>query len=85
MSALQLAAVLAAAVVALWPQLSRLGVGLLRSTPSYPVIEKTPAYLEAMGDLARVRLRLRSTDLLDDDRKKAIDALTLALVEGSDV
>jgi hypothetical protein len=85
MSALQVAAVLAAAVIALWPQFSRLATALTRSTPSYPVAEKTPAYLDAMADLARVRLRLRSTDLLDDDRRKAIDALTLALVEGSDV
>jgi hypothetical protein len=31
-----------------------------------------------------VRLRLRATGTLDDDRKKAIDVLTLGLVDGSD-
>ena len=46
--------------------------------------EPTPSYRDAIYHLAQVRLRLRSTQLLDDARKKAFDSLTLALVEGSD-
>lgn len=43
-----------------------------------------PSYQASLTSLAAVRLRLLQTDQLDDDRKAAIDALTLALVSGSD-
>ena len=43
-----------------------------------------PTYQDAMRDLANVRLRLLQTKQLDDKVKAAIDALTLALVAGSD-
>jgi hypothetical protein len=44
-----------------------------------------PTYQSAIADLAHVRLRLVQTKALDDKTKAAIDALTLALVAGSDV
>jgi hypothetical protein len=44
-----------------------------------------PTYQSAIADLAHVRLRLLQTEKLDETAKKAIDALTLALVAGSDV
>jgi hypothetical protein len=43
-----------------------------------------PTYQSAIADLAHVRLRLVQTKALDDKTKAAIDALTLALVAGSD-
>lgn len=43
-----------------------------------------PHYRDAIWHLAQVRFRLRATDALNDDEKKAIDVLTLALVDGSD-
>ena len=43
-----------------------------------------PTYQASLAALAAVRLRLLQTEQLDDDRKAAIDALTLALVAGSD-
>ena len=49
--------------------------------PSKPV---APTYQAAIANLALVRLRLNLTETLTDPEKKAIDALTLALVSGSD-
>jgi hypothetical protein len=52
-----------------------------------PAIQKPAAgigYQKAMADLATVRRRLVETKQLDDQAKKAIDTLTLALVAGSD-
>lgn len=43
-----------------------------------------PTYQASLAALAAVRLRLLQTEQLDADRKAAIDALTLALVTGSD-
>lgn len=43
-----------------------------------------PTYQAAIANLALVRLRLNLTETLTDPEKKAIDALTLALVSGSD-
>ena len=43
-----------------------------------------PSYQASLAALAAVRLRLLQTEALDADRKAAIDALTLALVSGSD-
>lgn len=89
MSTIQYLAAAAAVCVALWPQIvlavERL-VGYLGSddhdhTPA-PLVG--PSYKEAISALASVRLRLKSTDCLDEDRRKAIDVLTLGLVDGSD-
>ena len=43
-----------------------------------------PSYRDAIYYLAQVRFRLRVTGALDADQMKAIDVLTLALVDGSD-
>lgn len=43
-----------------------------------------PSYRDAIYYLAQVRFRLRATETLDADQMKAIDVLTLALVDGSD-
>jgi hypothetical protein len=67
--------------VAFWPQI-RDALGMIRLPAAAD--EPTPSYRDAIYHLAQVRLRLRSTQLLDDARKKAFDSLTLALVEGSD-
>jgi hypothetical protein len=85
MTTLQYIAAIAAVVVALWPQIKRLGVwagGALPPPP--PPAGPEPSYSAAINHLAQVRLRLRLTQTLDDERKKAIDVLTLALVDGSD-
>jgi hypothetical protein len=44
-----------------------------------------PSYEDAILRLADVRHRLNATDALGDDQRKAIDVLTLALVDGSDL
>lgn len=85
----QILAVAAAVLVAVWPQVYAAGervVGWMFSddgdhAPAKPL---GPTYQAAMLALASVRLRLRSTDCLDDNRKQAIDVLTLGLVDGSD-
>lgn len=83
----QLAVGAIAVVVAFWPQLfaALQHVASWSGTPVRPLGEVVaPSYRDAIYHLAQVRLRLRTTDVLDDARKQAIDALTLALVEGSD-
>lgn len=78
---LQGAAAFAAIIVAAGPQLKSV-LALFKPKP----LEETvaPSYRDAMTALASVRLRLRATDRLDEDRKKAFDSITLALVDGSD-
>jgi hypothetical protein len=44
----------------------------------------TPAYRDSIYNLSQVRLRLLKTQSLGEDQKRAIDVLTLALVDGSD-
>lgn len=85
----QVVAVVAAAVVALWPQIyaaAEHAVGWFASDDGdhTPAAIVGPSYKEAIAALASVRLRLRSTDCLDETRKQAIDVLTLGLVDGSD-
>jgi hypothetical protein len=46
--------------------------------------QKAPSYRDSIFFLSEVRRRLIVTETLDDSRKKAIDVLTLALVDGSD-
>ena len=43
-----------------------------------------PSFQTAINSLAGIRQRLVATDCLGDTQKQAIDALTLALVDGSD-
>lgn len=43
-----------------------------------------PSYRDSIYYLAQVRSRLLATGALNDDQRKAIDVLTLALVDGSD-
>ena len=50
-----------------------------------PGRSRTPTYEQAILRLADVRSRLAATKTLGDDQKKAIDVLTLALVDGSDL
>jgi hypothetical protein len=86
----QLAVGAIAVFVAFWPQLlaaARQAASWFKDsgTPVRPLDEVVaPSYRDAIYHLAQVRLRLRTTGVLDDARKQAIDALTLALVEGSD-
>lgn len=52
--------------------------------PTKPEEAVAPSYVQAIGDLAGVRSRLKDTDCLQEAQMKAIDVLTLALVAGSD-
>lgn len=76
--------------VAFWPQLcaaaQHVAAMFIDSGPPPKPLDEVvaPNYRDAIYHLAQVRLRLRTTGVLDDARKQAIDALTLALVEGSD-
>lgn len=89
---LQVAAGVAAVLVALWPQIAALlkqvkvpSVSPIRPAPAAPKpTVQPPSYAESIMHLAIVRTRLVSTALLGDEQKKSIDVLTLALVEGSD-
>jgi len=86
----QVAVGLVAVGVAFWPQLHAASQQVASwfkdsGPPVRPLDEVVaPSYRDAIYHLAQVRLRLRTTGVLDDTRKQAIDALTLALVEGSD-
>jgi hypothetical protein len=73
MNVLQYLAAAAAVAVVAWPMI-----------PSLGSLSGPPPYREAIWHLSRVRARLRGTQKLDDDQKRAIDVLTLALVDGSD-
>jgi len=85
----QILAVAAAVLVAIWPQVYAAGeqaIGwMFADDGDHPPAKRLgPTYQAAMIALANVRLRLRSTDCLDETRKQAIDVLTLGLVDGSD-
>lgn len=75
----------------LWPLLPAIirGVFLFFDGPPRPVkpLDEVvaPNYRDAIWHLAQVRFRLRVTQKLDEDQRRAIDVLTLALVDGSDV
>lgn len=82
----------AALAVAAWPQIRTASAwlaSLWNDDPSVPPVRPlhevvSPNYQTAIANLAAVRLRLIHTKCLGDDQKKAIDSLTLALVDGSD-
>lgn len=68
----------------LLPAAARFFFDWLEPPAPVPVDFAAPNYRDAIWNLAQVRFRLRVTDSLNDDQKKAIDVLTLALVDGSD-
>lgn len=74
--------IIGAAALLFGPRLARQTVPALGPAPSPPHL--APTYQSAISDLAHVRLRLIQTDHMDDKVKASIDALTLALVAGSD-
>ena len=92
MTILQSLAAVAALCVAFAPQLQlfvQWAIGLWQDDsivpPPKPLEEAiAPSYRDAIANLATVRLRLLGTAKLGDEQKKAIDTLTLALVDGSD-
>jgi hypothetical protein len=71
---------LAAAGVFFLPAIKQAGKTAATATAK----QSSPSYQAAIANLALVRLRLNLTETLTDPEKKAIDALTLALVAGSD-
>ncbi|NDC63468.1 MAG: hypothetical protein EBZ59_05660 [Planctomycetia bacterium] len=83
----------AAAAVAFWPA-QKVASSMFEAKPDAPAPEpvpvcppsaaRRPAFRPAIDSLAYVRSRLVATDSLDEKAKAAIDALTLALVAGSD-
>lgn len=85
---MQYAAVIAAIVVAASPQLRQVLGGF--SWPSLGGGSKPspaasgPTFKAAIDALSVVRTRVVSTGHFDEAQKQAIDALTLALVDGSD-
>lgn len=93
MTILQSLAAVAALGVAFAPQVQlfiQWAIGLWQDDslvpPPKPLEEAiAPSYQDAIANLATVRLRLRATDRLGDEQKKAVDTLTLALVDGSDL
>lgn len=95
MTYLQVAAAAAALGVAFWPTVSQAVSAWLTASsvdgPAKQPVEgqmvpakQAPSYRDAIYYLSEVRRRLVVTETLDDSRKKAIDVLTLALVDGSD-
>lgn len=93
MTAVQVLAAVAGLAVLFGPQVQlaiQWVIGLWQDDktvpPPKPLEEAiAPSYRDAISDLANVRLRLRATDRLGDEQKKAVDTLTLALVDGSDL
>lgn len=83
---MQWAGVAAAVAVALWPQAKALSAGvaawLERKAPA--THRAGVGFQAAVDHLANVRLRLLQTSALEEEQKKAIETLTLALVAGSD-
>jgi hypothetical protein len=89
MSVFQVACGVAAVAVAVWPEASKMLAWAMSDDKNVPApkplsVAVAPNYQTAIANLAAVRLRLLRTECLGDDQKKAIDVLTLALVDGSD-
>lgn len=87
MTAWQYLAAAVGLVVVAWPTLLRWAFSLFDgpSPPVRPLDEVVaPNYRDSIWHLSQVRFRLRATSKLDEDQKRAIDILTLALVDGSD-
>lgn len=71
----------AACAILLWPA-PPAGISNPFAVPASP--KRGPDYMEAVAALQTVRTRLVQTGALDAEQQKAVDALTLALVSGSD-
>lgn len=90
MTAIQALAGIAGLVVLLWPALPaaaewvRVNLKEPVSPPVRPVVPDEPSYHDALLALSAVRARLVATDTLGDDQKRAVEVLTLALVQGGD-
>lgn len=73
-----------AAAAMLWPMLAAMfphgGIRL----PPMPAPRQHATYADAIAALSAVRGRLLATEALTDKERAAVDALTLALVNGSD-
>jgi hypothetical protein len=82
---LQYAAVVLAIIVAASPKIREVlaGFSLRWPTPSSPG-SPVPSFKSAIEALSLVRTRIVATGHLEDSQRQAIDALTLALVDGSD-
>jgi hypothetical protein len=77
----------AAAALVLWPSgptPRRAPMTYPPAAPLEPLKPARPTYTHAIHALATVRARLAATDQLGDAERAAIDAVTLALVAGSD-
>lgn len=76
--------VAAAAVLLFWPS------GKAATQPANPYLPapapqpRIPSYIDAVGCLQTVRHRLVETEQLGEAQQEAIDAITLALVRGSE-
>lgn len=82
---LQVAAAAVAVLVAFWPNVRDVLASVSWEQQQQQTTRPSAAsYRDAIYYLAEVRRRLVATQTLDDERRKAIDSLTLALVEGSD-
>jgi hypothetical protein len=77
---LQTLAAVAGVGVLVAPALPRI-LSLLTARPAPAGV----TYEQSILRLAEVRGRLVATKMLGDDQRKAIDVLTLALVDGSDL
>jgi hypothetical protein len=85
---LQVAAAVAAVLIAAGPSLSTVWTKVLERVwepQGEPALKPVgPNYQAAMQHLASVRLRLVRTGGLTKESSEAIETLTLALIEGSD-
>lgn len=89
MTTVQYIAAGGAVLVAIWPSMkdaAERAVGWWFSDdndhPPAPLVG--PSFRDAINALAGIRQRLIATDTFGAEQKTAIDALTLALVDGSD-
>ena len=83
MTSTQILSAVAAAGVVAWPWIKQ-GSLFFWNAPALRREPSTVGYEEAIHNLALVRSRLVVTGHLEDEQKKSIDTLTLALVAGSD-
>lgn len=89
MTTAQYIAAAAAVIVAFWPALKAGGESAIRwwfsdDHDHPPARLLGPSFQTSINSLAGIRQRLSATGCLGDTQKQAIDALTLALVDGSD-
>jgi hypothetical protein len=82
---IQYAAVVLAIIIAVSPKIREVLADFSwpSPTPSSPA-SQAPSFKSAIEALSLVRTRIVATGHLEDSQRQAIDALTLALVDGSD-